>query len=156
MGYIGGFNWVRGQDVVDEPAANGTKPTLADLGYKQVNVTIGGVDLVADIAETGDQRSRGLSVRDTLTEDEAMLFVFSEAREHSFWMKNMKFPIDIIWISEFHEVTHIEHSLEPCIPDEFCQTHKPDRNSLYVLETVSGFAQKYNVTENNYVDFALE
>lgn len=125
-------------------------------GYRKVNVTVNGVRLVADIAESQDQRSKGLSVKDTLGENEAMLFVFSEGREHSFWMNGMKFPIDIIWISEHHEVTHIEHSLEPCVPGSFCPTYKPDRNSLYVLETVAGFAQKYNVTENTYVDFQLD
>ncbi len=129
---------------------------LSNSGYRQVNVTVNNVTLVADIAATNDQRTKGLAVKDTLNEDEGMLFVFSTSREHSFWMKNMKFPIDIIWISEYHEVVHIEHSLEPCEPDTFCPTYKPDRNSLYVLETVAGFAQKYNVTENDYVDFQLE
>jgi len=125
-------------------------------GYRQVNITVNGVDLVADVAATSDQRSKGLSIKDALNENEGMLFVFSEGREHSFWMKNMNFPIDIIWISEHHEVVHVEHSLEPCEPDSFCPTHKPDRNSLYVLEMVAGFAQKYNVTENTYVDFQLD
>jgi uncharacterized membrane protein (UPF0127 family) len=130
--------------------------TPSNNGYRQVNVTLNNATVVADVAATNDQRTKGLSVKDTLSEDEGMLFVFSTAREHSFWMKGMKFPIDIIWISEFHEVTHVEHNLEPCESDSFCPTYKPDRNSLYVLETVAGFAQKYNVTENDYVDFQLE
>jgi uncharacterized membrane protein (UPF0127 family) len=125
-------------------------------GYRQVNITVNDVKLVADIAENSTQRSKGLSVKDTLNENEGMLFVFSAEREHSFWMKNMKFPIDIIWLDDDQEVVHVEHSLEPCIPDSFCPTYKPDRNSLYVLETVAGFAQKYNVTDNTYVDFQLE
>jgi hypothetical protein len=125
-------------------------------GYRQVNVTVNGVKLVADVAATNDQRTKGLSVKDTLNENEAMLFVFSKAREHSFWMKDMKFPIDIIWVSEYHEVVYIEHSLEPCEPDASCPTYKPDGNSLYVLETVAGFAQKHNITENAFVDFQLD
>lgn len=130
--------------------------TPSNNGYRQVNITVNDVRLVADIAATNDQRSKGLSVKDTLNENEGMLFVFDTEREHSFWMKNMKFPIDIIWLDDDQEVVHVEHSLEPCIPDSFCPTHKPDRNSLYVLETVSGFAQKYNVTDNTYVDFQLD
>jgi hypothetical protein len=132
----------------------GATPT--NSGYRQVNITLNEVELVADVAATSDQKSKGLSVKDILNENEAMLFVFDTERDHSFWMKGMKFPIDIIWISEHHEVVHIEHSLEPCIPDEFCQSYKPDRNALYVLETVAGFAQKNNVTENIYVDFQLD
>jgi len=129
--------------------------TPSNNGYRQVNITVNDVKLVADIAENSTQRSKGLSVKDTLNENEGMLFVFSAEREHSFWMKNMKFPIDIIWLDDDQEVVHVEHSLEPCIPDSFCPTYKPDRNSLYVLETVAGFAQKYNVTDNTYVDFQL-
>jgi uncharacterized membrane protein (UPF0127 family) len=130
--------------------------TPSNNGYRQANITVNEVELVTDIAATNDQRTKGLSVKDSLNENEAMLFVFSTEREHSFWMKDMKFPIDIIWIDEDKEVVHVEHSLEPCIPDEFCQPYKPDKDSLYVLETVAGFAQKYNVTENTYVDFQLE
>jgi uncharacterized membrane protein (UPF0127 family) len=152
--YVSPFTVVTG-----EPENEQQDPVVSDQNmssYSHVNVTVNGVELVADIAETNEQRTKGLSVKDSLNENEAMLFVFSTSREHSFWMKGMKFPIDIIWIDEDKEVVHIEHSLEPCIPDEFCQPYKPDRNSLYVLETIAGFAQKYNVTENTYVDFQLD
>ena len=140
----------------NELQGNTTAETPVSSGYRQVNVTINNFTLVADIAETGDQRSKGLSVKDTLNETEGMLFVFSTEREHSFWMKGMKFPIDIIWIDGDKEVVHVEHSLEPCVPDSSCQTYRPSADSLYVLETVAGFAQKYNVTENTYVDFQPE
>ncbi len=137
-----------------EIIVGGVSPS--NSGYRQVNVTVNHVKLVADIAENNTQKSKGLSVKDTLKESEGMLFVFSTEREHSFWMKNMKFPIDIIWLDDDQEVVHVEHSLEPCIPDSFCPTYKPDRNSLYVLETAAGFAQKYNVTDNTYIDFKLD
>ena len=142
------------EDEQSEIIVGGVTP--GNNGYRQVNITVNDVKLVADIAATSDQRSKGLSVKDTLNENEGMLFVFSKEGEHSFWMKNMKFPIDIIWLDDDQEVVHVEHSLEPCISDSFCPTHKPDRNSLYVLETVAGFAQKYNVTDNTYVDFKLD
>jgi uncharacterized membrane protein (UPF0127 family) len=63
----------------------------------------------------------------------------------------MKFPIDIIWLDDDGEVIHIEHSLQPC--GEECPTYGPDGNALYVLETVAGFAQEHNVTEDTVVDF---
>src|SRR5690606_834585 len=139
------------QQEVIESSAN-----RSDKVYRQVNVTLNNVTLLADIAETGEQVNKGLSVRDTLREDEGMLFVFKSSYPHSFWMKDMKFLIDIIWINEYHEVVHVEHSLEPCNNAIFCPSYRPDRNALYVLETVAGFAQKYNVTENDYVYFQLE
>jgi uncharacterized protein len=142
-----------GQGTGQENVTGGVTP--GNSSYRQVNVTLNRVELVADVAATNDQRSKGLSVKDTLNESEAMLFVFNTEREHSFWMKGMKFPIDIIWLDDDKEVVHVEHSLEPCIPDEFCQPYSPDDNSLYVLETVAGFAQKYNVTDGTQVEFNL-
>src|SRR5215213_560068 len=65
-------------------------------GYRQVSVSVNGLVLIADIAATDEQRTKGLSVKDSLAENEAMLFVFNNEGEHTFWMKNMKFPIDII------------------------------------------------------------
>jgi hypothetical protein len=65
--------------------------------YLQSNVSIDGYNMTADLALTSEQREKGLSVKDKLKENEAMLFVFEESAKHSFWMKDMKFPIDIIW-----------------------------------------------------------
>lgn len=124
-------------------------------GYRQVNVMVNGLVLVADIAATDEQRTKGLSVKDSLAENEAMLFVFDNEAEHTFWMKNMKFPIDIIWIDTDKAVVHIEHNLQPCSSELFCPTYKPIDDSLYVLETVGGFAEKHDIVKGTKVDFEL-
>lgn len=154
--YVGGFDRTASEPDNEQQdlVVGGAIPS--SNGYRQVSVTINGVELVADIAATSDQKSRGLSVKDSLNENEAMLFLFKTEGEHSFWMKNMKFPIDIIWLDDDKKVIHVEHGLEPCIPDEFCNPYKPDRDSLYVLETVAGFAQKYNVTDGTQVEFEFD
>ena len=124
-------------------------------GYRQVKVTVNGLVLVADIAATDEQRTKGLSVKDRLAENEAMLFVFDNEAEHTFWMKNMKFPIDIIWIDTDKTVVHIEHDLQPCSSELLCPTYKPIDDSLYVLETVGGFAEKHDIVKGTRVDFEL-
>ena len=135
---------------------NVTQPALvndtATAGYKKINVTVNGVPLVADLAITGDQRTKGLAVKDSLAENESMLFYFPKANEYAFWMKDMKFPIDIIWLDTDRKVIHIEHSLEPCYSDA-CPLYKPEGKTQYVLETVAGFAQKYDVIEGTVVEF---
>lgn len=123
--------------------------------YRQVNVMVNGLVLVADIAATDEQRTEGLSVKDSLAENEAMLFVFDNEAEHTFWMKNMKFPIDIIWIDTDKTVVHIEHNLQPCSSELFCPTYKPIDDSLYVLETVGGFAEEHDIVKGTMVDFEL-
>jgi uncharacterized protein len=124
-------------------------------GYRQVNVIVNGVVLVADIAATDEQRTKGLSVKDSLAENEAMLFVLDNEGEHTFWMKNMKFPIDIIWIDTDKTVVHIEHNLQPCSSELFCPTYKPNDESLYVLETVGGFAERHDIVKGTIVEFEL-
>jgi uncharacterized membrane protein (UPF0127 family) len=124
-------------------------------GYRQVSVAVNGLVLVADIAATDEQRTKGLSVKDSLDENEAMLFVFDNEAKHTFWMKNMKFPIDIIWIDTDRTVVHIEHNLQPCGSELLCPTYKPIDDSLYVLETVGGFAEKHDVVKGTRVDFEL-
>jgi uncharacterized protein len=145
--------------VAEEDPSQGQNVTLpapvddtATGGYKKINVTVNGVPLVADLAITGEQRTKGLAVKDSLAENESMLFYFPKANEYAFWMKDMKFPIDIIWLDTDRKVIHIEHSLEPCDSDA-CPLYKPEGKTQYVLETVAGFAQKYNVIEGTIVEF---
>jgi uncharacterized membrane protein (UPF0127 family) len=135
-----------------DPIVNNTLPTKN--GYRQVNVTVNGVELVADVAINEEQKTKGLAVKDQLNENEAMLFVFTTSGNHAFWMKDMKFPIDIIWMDDNKTVVHIERSLDPCDPTS-CPIYQPNTNSLYVLETVAGFANKYNVTEGTKMKFCL-
>lgn len=123
--------------------------------YQQVVVTLNNRILLADISATDEQRITGLTVKDTLAENEAMLFVFENEAEHRFWMKDMKFPIDIIWIDSDKSVVDIEHNLPPCNAGILCTTYMPDGNSLYVLETVGGFAQKYGIVKGTPVEFEL-
>ena len=124
-------------------------------GYRQINVSVNGLVLIADIAATDEQRTKGLSVKDSLAENEAMLFVFDNEGEHTFWMKNMKFPIDIIWIDADKTVDHIEHRLQPCRSDLLCPTYTPVDDSLYVLETVGGFAERHGIAKGTPVEFEL-
>ncbi|MDQ3835795.1 MAG: DUF192 domain-containing protein [Thermoproteota archaeon] len=123
--------------------------------YRQANVTVKGQTLIADISATNEQRTKGLSVKDGLSENQAMLFVFENEAEHRFWMKDMKFPIDIIWMDANKTVIHVEHDLQPCSTILLCTTYKANGNSLYVLETVGGFAQKYGITKGTHIDFDL-
>ena len=59
-------------------------------------------------------RLKGLSIKNTLNESEGMLFPFDTPGEYSFWMKDMKFPIDIIWIDSNYKIVYIEKNLQPC------------------------------------------
>jgi uncharacterized membrane protein (UPF0127 family) len=124
-------------------------------GYNHTVVSIAGVNLITDIADTQDKKTKGLDVRDNMAEGQAMLFPFDIDYPHPFWMYGMKFPLDIIWLDNQKIVVHIEHSLQPC-PNQFdCPTYKPGQNARYVLETVAGFSDRHGIKEGTQAQFQL-
>ena len=123
--------------------------------YLKAVVSVNGFKLIADLALTQDQQTEGLAVKNHMNESEGMLFVFQQPSRQSFWMKDMKFPIDIIWLGANRSVVYIVHNLEPCPSRGNCPVYVPDRDSLYVLETVAGFSHRHNVTVGTHVDFQL-
>jgi len=135
-----------------------TKSFPGDNVYLHAKATINGFDVISDVAFTDEQKTKGLDIKNNLTEDQGMLFVFQQPGRYGFWMTGMKFPIDIIWIDGNGSVTHIEHNLKPCPPDSFnlfCPVYSPERDSLYVLETVAGFSVKHNIGIGTHVGLEL-
>ena len=125
--------------------------------YLQAKVIINGFELRVYLAVTNDQQIKGLSVKDHLKENEGMLFVYQQPSRQGFWMKDMKFPIDIIWLDNNGTVVYIKNSLQPCIMTFafLCPTYTPDKDSLYVLETRSGFSKKHGIKIGTHADFQL-
>ena len=139
---------------------------LSSVAYKEIEyvlaeeqkqnqtalVTVGGVNLITSLATTPDAQSKGLAIRDSLNENEGMLFIFETPQKYSFWMKDMKFPIDIIWINQDGKIVHIEKNLPPCVFLLPCPSYAPKDDSLYVLEVVSNFTNKFNINVGDPVD----
>lgn len=119
---------------------------------KDKYVKIGEVVLKTDTAETREEREQGLSGRTELKEDESLLFIFDYSGIYSFWMKDMNFPIDMIWIGENGEIVYIKKNAEP---SSYPEAFTPTGNAKYVLETVSGFADKNNIKVGDKVEFDL-
>lgn len=118
-------------------------------------VEINGFILNIDIALTDKQKQDGLSIKSSMKENEGMLFIFDKPTYQSFWMKGMNFPIDIIWLNENLSIVHIEKSLEPCETLFACQSYRPTSESLYVLETISGFSEKYGLKIGNKINIKI-
>lgn len=113
-------------------------------------VKIAGKTLKVDLALTPEAQEQGLSGRAGLKEDEGMLFVFNQAGQYSFWMKDMNFPIDIIWIGEDLRVVYIKKN---ALPGSYPETYGPEGISRYVLEVSSSFSEKNNLKEGDKVEF---
>ncbi len=74
--------------------------------------------------------------RQRLARDEAMLIVFPEADYHEIWMWNMRFSLDLVWISNQREVIGVR-TVSPCsaLP---CPIYRPPGPAKYVLEVAPG------------------
>jgi uncharacterized membrane protein (UPF0127 family) len=119
------------------------------------SVAIKDLNIYVDLAKTPDQQSKGLSIKNTLNENEGMLFLFDTPKKYSFWMKDMKFPIDIIWINSNYEIVHVEKNLQPCIFFPICTSYSPSEDSKYVLEVTSNYTTKNNITVGDKVNFDI-
>ncbi len=95
------------------------------------------------IAQTKEERARGLMFRSFLPKNQGMLFIFENEDKHSFWMKNTLIPLDIVWISKDLKIVHIENNVQPC-QQEPCKTYTPIQKAIYVLEVNTGLAKEYN------------
>ncbi len=93
---------------------------------------------------------QGLSGRMSMPEDQGMLFVFNRPSRYCFWMKDMSFPIDIIWLSADKKVLHLEENVEPkTYPNNFC----PSQPAQFVIEVNSGVARKAKLEEGKQLQF---
>lgn len=106
---------------------------------RSAEVVIAGALIPCEVVDTASLRAQGLSGRAGLPPGEGMLFVFEKADRHSFWMKDMSFDIDILWI-EGGEIVHIARATAPK-SGERLTTYRPERPASYVLEVVAGTAE---------------
>ena len=81
---------------------------------------------------------RGLMYRTGLDQNKGMLFVFTNDDKYGFWMKNMHFNLDILWIDVDGRIVFIGQNIPACAKDP-CGVYTPDKEARYVLELNSGF-----------------
>jgi len=104
-------------------------------------VEVRGARISVDVASTEAAQEQGLSGRDSLALDHGMLFVFPAAGSYGFWMKDMKFPIDIVWVSS-GTVVGWEADVDPQIgaPDGDLTVYYPPQAVDSVIELPAGKA----------------
>ncbi len=103
--------------------------------------TPNGTLIQAELADTALKRAQGLMFREHLADDRGMLFIFGDAQPWTFWMKNTKIPLDIIWMDAKKTIVHIERNTPICTrQDDGCPQYHSEEGALYVLELVAGRA----------------
>ena len=104
-----------------------------------------------ELAKTDEQKTKGLMFRETLKENQGMLFIFEEEKQRSFWMKNTLIPLDIIFIDSNFNIINIEEAV-PCEEDP-CQSYKSLKPAKYVLEINKGVSKQNNIQPGEKIIF---
>jgi len=117
-------------------------------------VKIAGVTLKVELATTPQAQEQGLSGRNGLKENGGMLFIFNTAGKYPFWMKDMNFPIDIIWIAgEDSNDLRVVYIKKNASPESYPETFVSGEDARYVLEVISSFSEKNNLKVGDKVEF---
>lgn len=116
--------------------------------------TPGGYTIQAELADTPLKRAQGLMYREVLPDDRGMLFIFGESQAWTFWMKNTRLALDIIWLNERKQIVHLEPSVPICtLPGNACPQYQPNEPAMYVLELRGGRAEALKLARGMKLQF---
>jgi uncharacterized membrane protein (UPF0127 family) len=133
--------------------AMATTPSTAGPAVIPLNMPSGRV-MQAEVMVNDEDRARGVMFRDSLPKDRALVFVFGEVEFHGIWMKNCRFPIDILWLDEEHRVVHLVEAAPPCRKDP-CPVYQPLQRAAYVVEMNAKQAKAEGAVVGSKLAFSL-
>jgi uncharacterized membrane protein (UPF0127 family) len=115
-----------------------------------------GEEFSLEVAADADARAYGYMFRDTIAPNEGMLFVFDRPGPYTFWMKNCKVALDIVWLDEDLRVVDIAHDRQPCPEDGECPSVGPMKVARYVIEVAAGTARREGLERGDRVTILSE
>jgi uncharacterized membrane protein (UPF0127 family) len=128
-----------------EPVDNqeATVGPVLDVGTSTVSL---------EIADTLAERVQGLSGRTNLPPNTGLLFIFNSSDYQGIWMKDMLFPLDIIWLDDSYRVVYIESNVSP---DTYPQIFRPTEPARYVIEAAAGFSAEKKIHVGDVLKIVL-
>ena len=124
---------------------------------ESAQVTIKDLVIQAKIADDSKERQAWLADYSSLPLGEGMIFVFDKSASYIFWMKNVEFAIDIIWINDAKKIVDIAQNVppEPDKGEKELTRYKPKSDAKYVLEINAGLSSLHNLQIGDQVSFEL-
>lgn len=108
------------------------------------SVELGGKTFKVEIADTAEKQALGLMFRDSMPDDEGMIFIFPNESLRSFWMKNTRIPLDIMYFDKDLKMVSISADTPPCRVSR-CPSYPSAGPAMYVLELNAGKASELGV-----------
>jgi uncharacterized protein len=125
---------------------------LAGSGIKLIPLYIGSQKFTVELADTAEKWAMGLMFREAIPDDYGMLFVSDFEDHRSFWMKNCKVRLDIIFLDSNKQVINIHANIPPC-QYEPCPGFPSERPAQYVLELRGNRAIELNIKPGDSISF---
>jgi len=133
-----------------------SKPSITS--EKKNEVKIGNAAIAVDIADTDEERKKGLGGRTSLSEGSGMLFIMPQENSNpGFWMKDMIIPIDMIWIND-GKISKIDKNIQPPssgTPDSELTVYRSNAPTDYVLEVPAGSSDKNGFKEGDTLEIKI-
>ena len=135
--------------------ARGETPGLEKNELANISAPNGSI-IFAEIADTPDKRAKGLMHRTSMARDHGMLFQFPESGYWTFWMKNTKISLDILWMDKTGIIIHIESQVPICTrTDDHCPRYYSPKKSWQVLELKAGMAEKLELVPGSRLTISV-
>jgi len=131
-------------------------PTSA-AGLATTTVHAGPHAIPVEVAATAAKRAQGLGDRDSLPEGAGMLFDMERDVMPAFWMKGMRFALDLVWVDAGRRVIGVTPNVppQPGVGDRDLHRYKPPGPVRYVIEVNAGAAQRLGLVEGTQLSFDL-
>lgn len=116
-------------------------------------VELAGERYQVEIADDDAERARGLMFRDRLAEGHGMLFIHERERPLSYWMKNTRIPLDILYFDAQQQLVAQQRGVPPCNLDNRCPPYPSDAPARFVLELNAGEAARLQLRDGTRIRF---
>ncbi len=117
-------------------------PTVALDPADTATLQLAGQTIHVAVASTEAAREKGLGGRSALAPNEGMLFVFQKDGVYSFWMKDMRFSLDIVWLADDGRIVYAVQNVSP---DTYPHSFTPSADAKFVLELPAGWLAAHKV-----------
>ncbi len=115
-------------------------------------VELDGHRYTVEIADTEEERARGLMFRDHLDADKGMLFIHEVEQPQAYWMKNTRIPLDILYFDNARKLVKQQRDVPPCSLGDGCPPYPSDVPARYVLELNAGQADQFQFKDGDVLD----
>jgi uncharacterized membrane protein (UPF0127 family) len=117
-------------------------------------VELGGQRYSVEIADDDAERARGLMFRDSMPADHGMLFIHDYEEPQSYWMKNTRIPLDILYFDDGRRLVSQQRDVPPCALGDGCPPYPSDAAARYVLELNAGEATRLKLKNGAELKFS--